>query len=207
VDSVDYRWTVARVDFIYLDNASTKKFDAEQLSWFEEALDQDEKNANVKTVVVGMHAALPGSLGVNHSMDQSRADAKERAVTIYKDLVTARHKYHKNIYVLASHAHYFADDIFNAPYWQKNGGPEGILPGWIVGTAGARFYQLPEGVPSQPEHRMANVYGYLLSTVGADNQISFEFREIREADIRAALAPGYKDTLVQFCVEQNGKPN
>ncbi len=206
VDSVDYRWTVARVDFIYLDNASTKKFDAEQLRWFEEVLDQDEKNTNVKTVVVGMHAALPGSLGVNHSMDQNRKAAKDRAVTIYKDLVTARHKYHKNIYVLASHAHYVADDIFNTPYWQKNGGPEGILPGWIVGTAGARFYQLPEGVPSQPKHRMANVYGYLLSTVGADSQIGFEFHEIREADIRAALAPGYRDALVQFCVEQNGKP-
>jgi hypothetical protein len=40
----------------------------------------------------------------------------------------------------------------------------------------------------------------------ADDIISFEFREIREADIRAALAPGYRDALVQFCVEQNGKP-
>jgi hypothetical protein len=26
-------------------------------------------------------------------------------------------------------------------------------------------------------------------------------------EIRAALAPGYKDALVKFCVEQNGKPN
>jgi hypothetical protein len=206
VESVDYRWTVARVDFIYLDNASTKKFDAEQLRWFREVLDQDEKDGNVKTVVVGMHAALPGSLAVNHSMDQYRPEGRERAVTLYKDLVTARNKYHKNIYILASHAHYYADDVFNAPYWQENGGPQGILPGWIVGTAGARFYQLPQGVPNQPKHRMANVYGYVLATVGTDNKIGFEFHEIHEADIRAALAPGYRDALVQFCVEKNGKP-
>jgi len=204
--SVDYHWTVKGVDFIYLDNASTKKFDAEQLKWFEEVLDQNEKDSNVKTVVVGMHAALPGSLAVNHSMDQHRADGKERALTLYKDLVTARNKYHKNIYVLGSHSHYYADDIFNDPYWQTNGGPEGILPGWIAGTAGARHYQLPRGVATQPGHRMANVYGYLLATVDPDSKISFEFHEIGEADIRAALAPGFKDTLVRFCVEHNGKP-
>ena len=204
--SVDYHWVVAAVDFIYLDNASTHKFDAEQLRWFEEVLDQDEKDANVKTVVVGMHAALPGSLAVNHSMDQYRADGKQRALTLYRDLVTARNKYHKNIYILASHTHYYADDVFNNPYWQENGGPASILPGWIVGTAGARFYQLPRGVATQPKHRMANVYGYLLATVSANGKMSFEFQEIGEADIRTALTPGYKDTLVHFCVEENGKP-
>ena len=31
-----------------------------------------------------------------------------------------------------------ADDVFNAPYWQNQGSPEVILPGWVVGTAGAR---------------------------------------------------------------------
>ena len=127
-------------------------------------------------------------------------------MTIYKDLVTAGRKYHKNIYVLASHAHYVANNILNTPYWQKNGEQEGIKSGWIVGTAGARFYQLPEGVPSQPKHRMANVYGYLLSTVGADSPDRLQVSRVREADIRAALAPGYRDALVQFCVEQTANP-
>jgi hypothetical protein len=166
----------------------------------------DEKDAQVKTLVVAMHAALPGSLAVNHSMDQHRADGKARALTLYKDLVTARNEYHKNIYVLGSHTHYYADEVFNTVYWQTNGGPNGTLPGWIVGTAGARFYQLPSGVAAQPEHRMPNVYGYLLATVGVDGEISFEFHEIGESDIRTALAPGYKESLVQFCVEKNGKP-
>jgi hypothetical protein len=204
--SVDYHWAVHGLDFIYLDNASIEKFDAEQLRWFEEVLDEDEKDPKVKTVVVGMHAALPGSLAVNHSMDQNRAKGKERALTLYKDLVTARNKYHKNIYVLASHAHYYADDVFHTLYWQTNGGPNGILPGWIVGTGGAQFFQLPRGLEARPGHRMANVYGYLLATVGAESEISFEFHQIREADLRAVIAPGYKDALVQFCVEQNGKP-
>jgi len=204
--SVDYHWAVGEIDFIYLDNASTKKFDAEQLRWFEEVLEQDEKDAHVKTLVVGMHAALPGSLAVNHSMDQNRAKGKERALTLYQDLVTARNKYHKNIYVLASHTHYYADDVFNTLYWQTNGGPNGILPGWIVGTGGAQFYQLPRGLETRPGHRMANVYGYLLATVDADSKISFEFHEVGEADIRASLVPGFKDTLVRFCVERNGKP-
>ena len=204
--SVDYHWSEAGVDFIYLDNASTKKFDAEQVKWFEGVLGQDEKDAQVKTLVVAMHAALPGSLAVNHSMDQHRADGKVRALTLYKDLVTARNEYHKNIYVLGSHTHYYADEVFNTVYWQTNGGPNGTLPGWIVGTAGARHYQLPQGVASQPGHRVANVYGYLLATVDADSRISFEFHEIGEADIRAVLGPGFKDTLVRFCVERNGKP-
>jgi hypothetical protein len=204
--SVDYHWAAAKIDFIYLDNASTEKFDAEQLRWFEQVLDQDERDAGVKTVVVGMHTALPGSLAVNHSMDQYREDGKQRALTLYEDLVTARSKYHKNIYVLASHAHYYADDVFNSPYWRENGGAANILPGWIVGSAGAQFYQLPLGVAAEPKHRMANVYGYLLAMVSADSQISFEFHEIGEADIRAVLAPVFKDTLVQFCMERNGRP-
>lgn len=204
--SVDYHWAVAGVDFIFLDNASKKKFDAEQLKWLEEVLDQDEKDPNVKSVVVGMHAALPGSLATNHSMDQHRQEGKERALALYRDLATARNKYHKNVYILASHTHYYADDVFNTPYWQTNGGPDGILPGWIVGTAGARHYQLPRGVETQPGHRMANGYGYLLATVDADGEIRFEFHQISEADIRAALTPDFKDKLVRFCMEENGRP-
>ena len=74
------------------------------------------------------------------------------------------------------------------------------------GYGRSAIYQLPRGVLTDPKHRMANVYGYLLATVAADSRISFEFHQIREADIRAALTPGYKDALVQFCAEQNGEP-
>ncbi len=65
-------------------------------------------------------------------------------------------------------------NIFNTEYVHQHGG---VLPGWIIGTAGALRYPLP------PESKMAsaaqtNVYGYLLANVKADGSIDFRFSEI-----------------------------
>jgi hypothetical protein len=43
----------------------------------------------------------------------------------------------KPVYVLASHSHFYMEGIFNTEYWRAHGG---VLPGWIVGTAGAERY-------------------------------------------------------------------
>jgi len=59
---------------------------------------------------------------------------------VYADLLKAQNDAHKRVYILASHSHFFMDDIFNTAYWHANGG---VLPGWIVGTAGAVRYPLP----------------------------------------------------------------
>ena len=49
---------------------------------------------------------------------------------------------HKNVYVLASHSHVYMGNIYNTACRRQH--PETILPGWIVGTAGARRYQPPK---------------------------------------------------------------
>ena len=46
----------------------------------------------------------------------------------------------RSVYVLASHSHYYMENIYNTEHWRLHGG---VLPGWIVGTAGAVRYPLP----------------------------------------------------------------
>ncbi len=49
------------------------QFDAAQMKWFEKTLRAAESNPQIRTVVVGMHEALPESISENHSMNQSAA--------------------------------------------------------------------------------------------------------------------------------------
>ena len=67
-----YHWIQGGVDFIYLDNASNA-FSQPQLTWLQHRLDSAEKNADVRSVVVGMHEALPDSLAESHSMGNNPA--------------------------------------------------------------------------------------------------------------------------------------
>ena len=64
----------------------------------------------------------------------NRPTGTESGRRVYADLLRAQDEAHKHVYVLASHSHYYMDGIFNTDYWKQHGG---VLPGWIVGTAGA----------------------------------------------------------------------
>ncbi len=57
-----YHWTKNGVDFVYLDNASNEQFDTDQLNWFNDVINKDTHDKTVRTVVVGMHKALPWSI-------------------------------------------------------------------------------------------------------------------------------------------------
>ena len=110
----------------------------------------------------------------------------------------------KPVYVLASHSHFVMENIFDTPYWREHGG---VLPGWIVGTAGAIRYALPADVPPGRLAR-THVYGYLLATVharGASDRdpIGFEFRELDEAAVPQAVRERFGTALVRQCFEQN----
>ena len=109
--------------------------------WFERVLAKDLANPEIKTIVAGMHKALPESISAGHSMNESPTGT-ESGRRVYADLLRARDEAHKHVYVLASHSHYFMDGIFNTDYWKQHGG---VLPGWIVGTGGAVRYPLPPG--------------------------------------------------------------
>ena len=84
------------------------------------------------------------------------------------------------MYVLASHSHFYMPDIYNTDFWRSNQSTKGvILPGWIVGTAGAVRYRLPDNSPEKAE---TDVYGYLVATVNAGGKpgvIDFQFKQIR----------------------------
>ena len=81
-----------------------------------------------------------------------------------------------------------------------------MLPGWIVGTAGAVRYRLPPGVPVG---RIAktDVYGYLLATVLSDGSIQFDFKELSLEDIRLANAGRTPESLVRWCYEEKQESN
>ena len=59
-----------------MDNASSDMFDSAEMKWFEMVLANVAKNPAVRTVVLGMHAALPDSSSAGHSMNDS---AQEQA--------------------------------------------------------------------------------------------------------------------------------
>jgi len=188
-----YHWVQHGVDFITLDNASQDQFDAAQLRWIKRVLDSDEKSAEIRSIVVGMHAALPGSFGFNHSMsDWAQGDESGRQV--YNELWHAKNAAHKNVYVLASHSHFYMADVYHTSKW-----PNKVLPGWIVGTAGAVRYRLPDG--AEPPAK-TNIYGYMIGSVAADGSISFAFTELSLNDIERALG-SYPPALVNWCFTEN----
>jgi len=193
-----YHWIEHGVDFISLDNATEDQFDAAQISWFERTLLSDSADSRIRTLVVGMHEALPESISANHSMDQS-VTGIESGRRVYADLLKAQNDEHKRVYVLASHSHYFMDGIFNTEYWREHGG---VLPGWIVGTAGAQRYALPPDAGAAHEAR-TNVYGFLLATVDPDGQIQFDFQQLNEQDVPAAVTRQYAPEFVHWCFAEN----
>jgi hypothetical protein len=215
-----YHWTSNQVDFIYLDNSEDDGFKEPQLKWLDGVLNRDASNPNVLAIVVGMHRALPNSLACGHSMngDPPAATAtdpekKKREETNLASTMSGRHAYesllkwktetNKFVYILASHSHFFMAGVFKTPYWENvNAGNRGVLPGWIVGTAGARRYQLPRDLPSEIS-AITYAYGYLLGTVKSDGSITFEFQELTEKDVPTEICRRYGTDFIDFCFLAN----
>jgi hypothetical protein len=193
-----YHWMMAGADFINMDNASADEFSKRQLEWFEGILARDAENAEVKTIVVGMHQALPESISYDHSMNATLIGA-ESGRRVYEDLLRVQKHAHKKVYVLASHSHYVMENVYNTERWRTHGG---VLPGWIIGTAGAVRYPLPVERSGAGE-AMTNVYGYLRATLHADGELDFEFRKLEETDIPAEVAERYTPKFVHWCFAEN----
>ena len=188
-----FHFIVKGVDIIYLDNASIYDdvdpkrtpdpgFSEEQLTWLDLVLKRDEAAPQVKTIIIGMHAALPESASKDHAMDRNCASFcnGKRA---YQRLGLTQSK-GKKIYIMASHSHYFEEYIYDTPEHGGHG-----LPGWIIGTAGAEQYR--------PEIK----YGYLLVEVTADGTIHNSFQRVYRDS-----APVGPEGLTKYCFEQNRRP-
>ncbi len=195
-----YHWLSGPVDFVALDNATPDEFSDEQVAWLDSVLKRDAGNDAVRSVVVGMHEALPDSLSKIHAMDQSAEGVKSGAA-VYDMLMHLRDDAHKNVYVLASHSHYFLDDAFDTDVLRAKGKP---LPGWIVGTAGASRYPLPAAA-AEGHDAQTYVYGYLLGNVQQDGSIQFAFKKLSEADLAAANTM-YTEAAVHDCFVNNPVP-
>jgi hypothetical protein len=191
-------WIDRGVAFYSLDNATANQFDKAQLRWFQQTLAKDLANPAISTIVAGMHEALPESISAGHSMNESAAGT-ESGKLVYASLLRAQNEAHKRVYVLQSHSHYFMDGIFNTDYWKQHGG---VLPGWIVGTAGAVRYALPDHA-SDARQAMTNVYGSLLGTVLPSGEIRFTFQKLAENDIPATVTTRYGKDFVHWCFEEN----
>ena len=193
-----YHWKKDGIDFIYLDNASAEQFDDKQMIWLKSVLDADSSDAAITSIVVGMHKALPDSLSNWHSMSES-AQGVQSGRCVYKKLLSIQQTAKKNVYILASHSHFFMNDIYNTPFW--NDPSRGVLPGWIIGTAGAIRYRLPQ---MHSPLAQTDAYGYLLATVnprGQKGKIEFVFREITPEAIRKFLNGSVAPGLIDYCLQ------
>lgn len=191
-----YHWLQHGVDFIVMDNASTDMFDSTEMSWFKKVLANDTKDSSIKTVVLGMHAALPDSSSAGHSMNDS-AQELMTGRKVYAQLSAFRNATKKNVYVLASHSHFVMNDAYNTACHKDD-----VLPGWIMGSAGAVRYRLPADRALSTIDK-TDIYAYLLGTVAPDGTISFQVREVHEADIPASVVKEFTQEQVKWCFEQN----
>lgn len=198
----NYHWIDRGIDFINLDNATRKDFSDAQMKWFQGVLSRDLTDASVKTLVVGMHKALPDSISFSHSMSESQPGI-DTGRRVYSSLLDAQNKAGKHVYVLASHSHFYADNIYDTDHWRTNGG---VLPGWIVGTAGAHRYCLPNGVQEGP-HARRNVSGYLLATAhsggASDGVVEFTFVEVHPDQVPEEVQKRFDNGFVAWCFSEN----
>jgi Calcineurin-like phosphoesterase len=197
-----FHWMRDGVDFLYLDNATHDQFDPAQMKWIKGVLDRDKKDNSIRTIVVGMHAALPESISANHSMNEWPLGI-ETGRRVYQMLLKLKNEAHKNVYLLASHSHYFMDGTFQTAHWKANGG---VLPGWIIGTAGAERYPLPPAA-GDANAAKTHVYGYLMATVNPSGEpagaIKFKFEEIKEGDIPDEVVQKFTRPFVHECFVGN----
>ena len=115
---------------------------------------------------------------------------------VYEALLHAQNSAHKHVYVFASHSHFFMEDVFRTDTWKGK-----VLPGWIVGTAGAVRYPLPPGV--RPGSKtLTNVYGFMVATVRLDGSISTSFQQLGLDDMLRSK-PDVPESLVRWCYDQN----
>jgi hypothetical protein len=197
-DHIDYHFVKNGIDFIYMDNSDTyaftpeyllhPAFTPEQIRWLDGVLEGDAGDPAIRAIVVAMHAALPGSTGSSHAMDDT-CRGRRSGQTVYDMLYKAQRlgeapEKRKRVYVLASHSHDFQENIFEKGHRGK------VLPGWIIGTAGAA------------QHTGEIHDGYLLFEARPDATQKGTFQEIRR-DSPPVAGTAAERELTDFCYSQN----
>jgi hypothetical protein len=192
-----YHWTRDGVDFITLDNSSHDEFSDAQLKWLRSVLDRDlDPRSGIRTIVAGMHEALPHSVSSDHAMDDWDLGliTGDKVYTWFYDAQAAG----KHVYIIASHSHYYSPNIFDTPYLKQYSGR--VLPGWIIGSAGAHRYLLP---PKADKASRTDIYGYLHGTVHSDGVIDFTLHTLTEQDLIQSKWPSAPKDAIHECFVGN----
>jgi hypothetical protein len=192
-----YHWTREGVDFITLDNAGRDELSDAQLRWLRAVLDRDlAPNSGIRTIVTGMHEALPHSTSSDHGMDDW--DLGQRTGELVYAWLFDAQAAGKHVYVLASHSHFYSPNVFNTPYWRQHSSE--VVPGIIIGSAGAHRYRLPADADKASR---TNVYGYLQGTVRADGSIDFVLHQLSESDLIQSTWPNAPPDAIHECFIHN----
>jgi len=192
-----YHWVENGVDFINLDNSSYDEFSDAQLRWLRAVLDRDLKpGSGIRAIVAGMHEALPHSTASVHAMDDWPLGelTGELVYTWFYDAQAAG----MHVYVIASHSHYFSPNIYYTAFWRQR--TNTVVPGWIIGAAGAYRYKLPNEADKASK---TDVYGYMEGTVHEDGAIDFKLREVTENDMIQAKWPNAPLDKIELCYSDN----
>ncbi len=195
-----YHWTQGSVDFITLDNASHDEFSDTQLKWLRAVLDHDlAPNSGIRAIVAGMHEALPHSTGSEHAMDDWNLGEHtgELVYTWFYDAQAAG----KHVYLIASHSHYYSPNIFDTAYWKQHSNQ--VVPGFIIGAAGAHRYQLPKNADKSAR---THIYGFVQGAVQADGVIDFALRELSEDDLKQSRWTNAPVDAIHECFVNNADP-
>jgi hypothetical protein len=192
-----YHWTRGGVDFITLDNASKDEFTDAQLKWLRGVLDRDlAPDSGIRAIVAGMHEALPHSTGSEHAMDDW--EVGERTGDKVYEWFYGAQAAGKHVYLIASHSHYYSPNIFDTTYWKQYSSK--VVPGLIIGTAGAHRYDLPK---TAQKGSRTHIYGYMQGTVRADGQIEFKLKELSEDDLKRSRWPNAPLAAIHECFVGN----
>ena len=186
------------VDFITLDNADYDEFSIGQMRWLRTVLNLDlAPNSGIRSIVVGMHEALPNSTSIDHGMNDW-AQGTHTGATVYTWLYDANAA-GKHVYVIASHSHFYSPNIFYTYYWFEYYAKT-MLSGWIIGAAGAQRYVLPSGAD---QNSKTNIYGYMQGTVHPDGTIDLALHEVNENDLIESKWPNAPLAAIKDCVDNN----
>ena len=107
----------------------------------------------------------------------------------------------KHVYLIASHSHYYSPNIFNTAYWKQHSSQ--VVPGFIIGTAGAHRYQLPK---TAEKSARTHIYGFVQGVVQSDGVIDFTLRELSEDDLNKSRWANAPLDAIHECFVNNADP-
>ncbi len=90
--------------------------------------------------------------------------------------------------------------MYDTPYWRQH--TSKVVPGWIIGSAGALRYALPKTAhPGAKTH----IYGFMQGVVHGDGAIDCTLHELSEEDLIRARWPNAPLDAIHECFLHNAE--